>query len=160
MPGNIVQFRALLRAFSRMHHDCLRQTFNKQGFAELSNPKVLFFLRHMEGQPMSQKEIADHLGVAPATIAISLKRMEKVGLVQKSADASDLRRNCVTLTEKGKILTEQCENADDAAIAPIIKGFTQQEIDLMCAFYRRMIQNMEELGVKAPAELRIEVNDR
>lgn len=153
MSEQIHEMENLFRAYHQMHRSCMKCEFEKRGLGELSNPKLLFILRYeAEDMTLSQKEIADYAGIAPPTVAISLKRMEKSGLVRKVADENDMRRNKITLTEKGRILTEECQKEIIKIHKCVFKGFSDSELNLLCGFYRRMIHNLKALGVKPPRE--------
>ena len=52
---------------------------------------VLMYISNHEG--CTQKEIADWMKVSPASIALSTKRLQKAGLIEKSVDKDNLRRN-------------------------------------------------------------------
>jgi len=91
----------LFRAVGRMHKVCLRKEMDRRGLAEVGQPYILFMLRdHQEGMNWDQKQFAEALGVSPATVAISIKRMERAGLVTRVPDPEDLRRNRIAITER------------------------------------------------------------
>lgn len=62
---------------------------------------------------ITQQELADCLKVSKATIAASLKRMEKVGFVQRAPDPQDTRRNRITITELGRKASHDCRQEVD-----------------------------------------------
>jgi DNA-binding MarR family transcriptional regulator len=144
-----------LRAFTRMQINLSKHELEKQGLNEAGNPSLLFVLRYeMDHMTASQKELADELGISPSTVAISLKRMEKTGFIKKVQDKEDLRRNLITLTEKGLDFTDKADDIFNKIDHNIFKGFSGQEKDELTDHFRRMIQNLEEMGAKAPGFLR------
>jgi DNA-binding MarR family transcriptional regulator len=145
----------LFRTLDRMHHNCMKAEFDKRGLSEASHPAILFVLKHeIEDTSASQKEIADLIGISPVTVAISIKRMERSGLIRKVADPNDLRRNLITITEKGLKLTTECEKAIDDIDVGMFKGFSSEECRSLKTFYIKMIHNMESMGVQIPAKLK------
>lgn len=60
-------------------------------------PPVLDYLS--EHGECSQKELSDGINVSPASVAVSVKRMQKSGLITKISDENDLRCNRIALTE-------------------------------------------------------------
>lgn len=66
----------------------------------VGQPQFLFTLLNEEG--LSQKEIAQRLEIKPATVNVTLKRLEKVGLVEKRLDEKNKRASKVYLTDKGR----------------------------------------------------------
>lgn len=145
----------LFRTFDRMHHNYIKAELIKRGFGEASHPPILFMLK-FEAKDMtaSQKEIADAIGISPPTVAISLKRMQKAGLVQKASDEKDLRRNHVTITEKGLQLVDECAAVFGDVEQGIFNNFSEKEREQLKGFYIRMIQNLESMGAQLPARFK------
>ena len=55
-------------------------------------------LLHVERNPgCTQTDIAEHLGVSSPSIATSIKRLQKAGMLEKRADEADMRRNPLPL---------------------------------------------------------------
>ena len=54
-----------------------------RGLGDLGNPMLLFLLdaRGKDGQVSSQRELSDALHVSPASVAVSLKSLERGGYV-------------------------------------------------------------------------------
>lgn len=144
----------LIHIFHRMHSSCMRRELEKRGLGDIANPGILYMLHHActrHGLPgLSQKTIADMMGVAPPTVAVSAKRMERLGLIRKEPDEGDLRKNRITFTDKGLRLTEECLEAERALYKQVIYGLPREELETMCTAYRHMIDNMREYGVRHP----------
>ncbi|MCX7614209.1 MAG: MarR family transcriptional regulator [Clostridiales bacterium] len=155
MQNDLASLQKLLRVFDRMHHKCLRTEFQTRGLNEASHPSILMSLKHeIPGMCATQIEIARRIGIAPPTVAISIKRMEKAGLIKKIGDADDLRRNKITLTEKGYKLLTDCEEAVSGIDEQIFRNFSEKERELLQNFYIRMIGNLEAMGVVPPEQFK------
>ncbi|MBR3304708.1 MAG: winged helix-turn-helix transcriptional regulator [Christensenellaceae bacterium] len=102
---------------------------------------ILFYLLDHNG--CTQKDIAEELMVTPASIAISTKRMQKSGLIDKQVRESNLRENIVTITDKGKKLVEEWREAMKALDAKQFSGFSDDEIDLLVSMIDRLTINLE-----------------
>lgn len=63
-------------------------------------PPLLLRLAREDGQ--SQKELASHMHVQPATLTVMIDRMAKHGLLERKTDARDQRVSRVYLTDKGR----------------------------------------------------------
>lgn len=61
---------------------------------------VLELLTHLPGS--SQKTIGDELGLDRSTVADVVRRMEAAGLLDRTRDPDDHRRNVVVLTDGGR----------------------------------------------------------
>lgn len=90
----------------------------------------------------TQCELADFMQVSPPSIATSVKRMQKAGLLQKTMDKDDLRYNRISITEKGKELASKCREDFDKIDGQLFDGFSEQEREQLCGYLDRMIQNM------------------
>ena len=141
----------LFRAVGKMHKACLRKEMDRRGLAEVGQPFILFMLRDQGGSAgWDQKQFAEALGVSPATVAISIKRMERAELVTRVPDPEDLRRNRIAITEKGRRLVDDCIRAFRHVDTGMFHGFSQEEREVLAGYYRRMVRNLEELGVQPP----------
>lgn len=146
---------ALLRAIFHMQYNCMKKEFERRGILKASHPPILFMLRHgTDGMAASQKEIADRLGISTPTVAISVKRMEKAGLLHKVSDESDLRRNLITLTEDGKRQVDEAQNVFEGVYTKMFEGFSPEDCERLKAYFLRIISNLETMGAQPPERLR------
>lgn len=91
----------------------------------------------------TQTEIAENLQVSAPSIAISIKRMEKNGLLKKVRCANDSRTNRISITAKGLKFASKCRITFDAIDARMFSGFTAKECDDLCRYIDRLIANMD-----------------
>ncbi|HAX74241.1 MAG TPA: hypothetical protein DCY20_12025 [Firmicutes bacterium] len=88
-------------------------------------PKIIHMLsKHTS---MTQVELAKIIGVTPATINVTLKRMEREELVQRNRSASDNRVTQVVLTEKGKELSNEVDKLMSEIQDITFGNFTDEE---------------------------------
>jgi DNA-binding MarR family transcriptional regulator len=145
----------LFKVCDRMHHCMMSREFELRGLSKATHPFLLFALKaEGPGESLSQKELAEKLGVAPPTAAVSIRRMERAGLLAKKADREDSRRNCITLTPKGARLVTECREAFEDIDRKMFEGFSEQDKGKMRSYYIRMIRNLEAMGAQVPAELK------
>ena len=93
--------------FHGLHHAHKRRVAEEQalrGVGDLGAPMLLLSLFYAEtaGEQWSQRDVARTLRLSPATVAVSLKTLERDGYINRTADERDQRRNRVTLTDKGR----------------------------------------------------------
>ena len=81
------------------HKQCMMRLLADYGI-HFGQPPLLVTLKKQGGSG-NQSDLAKALNVSPAAIAVSLKRMEKAGMVRRITDPEDLRSNRVELTESG-----------------------------------------------------------
>jgi DNA-binding MarR family transcriptional regulator len=108
-------------------------------------PEILGYL--IENGECSQKNLADSMGVSSASVATSIKRMCKAGLVERAEDESDRRINRIRITEKGRevfaVGRENCNKVD----SEMFKGFSESEIDEFSDFLQRITENLSADGL-------------
>lgn len=115
-------------------------------FAKLENidmhPRQFPMLRILFEYPgLNQREIAEKLNIKPPTVAVSIKRMEKAGLVERKQDQNNQRISRIYITEAGtqvmklgrKILVEEEKI--------LLKDFTEEETAQFRQYLQRMRNN-------------------
>ena len=104
---------------------------------------VLLYLQQHGGR-VPQHELAEFLRVRPSTVNGVLDRMEEKGLVRRSVSGSDARRRLITLTEKGAEQQALFQQSFLDVEEAMVRGFTQEERETLCALLDRVIQNLKE----------------
>ena len=124
---------------------CLQRTKHQKivGQMGLHYGQPLLLMVLFDHQPISQKELAQKLNVTPASVNVSLKRMEKSGWISKVALTEDLRCTSIRLTEKGEGLARRCKEEMDTINGAKYIGFSSEELAQLADFYRRMNQNLQ-----------------
>ena len=85
-------------------------------------------LQYVKANPQcTQVELAKALAVSPASIASSIKRMQKTGLIQKEVNEKDLRQNRLSITQKGLETSEQCKAIAQSLNHKMFDGFSEQK---------------------------------
>lgn len=103
-------------------------------------PPVLDYL--FEHGKCTQKELSDAIGVSAASIAVSIKRMQKSGMVAKINDENDLRCNRITLTKKGEEQLRLIHECFDNFDKQMFSGFTEEELCAYGNFLDRILENL------------------
>ena len=104
---------------------------------------VLLYLQQHGGR-VPQHELAEFLRVKPSTVNGVLDRMEEKGLVRRSVSGSDARRRLITLTEKGAEQQALFQQSFLDVEEAMVRGFSQEERETLCALLDRVIQNLKE----------------
>lgn len=92
---------------------------------------------------LTQKELVARLDVEQATMANTLIRMERDGLIRRTPHPEDGRAQQVWLTAKGKALEAPAIEAARAQNAVALADFSADEIDYALTLMRRMIAAMQ-----------------
>lgn len=117
-------------------------------------PPIMGLLYQHDG--MSQKEMASALNLSPATMTVTLKRMEKAGLVRREMDEHDQRILRVHLSEQGKQMWLKSADQIRCVTEELLEGFTPEEERQMREYLFRIARNMERAvekhGISDPGE--------
>lgn len=139
-------FPALLRA----HHSAVHAGMTARGLRDVGSPRLLALLRQCRerGEAPSQRELADLLHVSPATIAVSLKSLERNGYVERRADPADSRRNLISLTPRALEALDASFAVFRAVDEAMLAGFSEEEIGLLVRLNLRCLKNLYQIGGK------------
>ena len=139
-----------LRRLERAHHNAIFTQMNRLDLRDVGNPMLLFILNQAMEQAdetlPSQKQLAQQLHVSPATVANSLKSLERGGYVRKEPDPADARRNQVYITDKGRQAVTQCIQVFQTVDAQTLVGFSPEEQEQLRGYHQRMLDNLSQIG--------------
>ena len=90
---------------------------------------------------LTQKQLLDRLEVEQATLANTLARMERDGLIRREPHPHDGRAQIIQLTESARDLEKSAIDAAAEADAALFEGFRQFERELMLEYMRMAIEN-------------------
>ncbi len=126
---------------SHMHHSAIEGRVSKLGFHHTQHRTLMHLARH-EHLP-SQRELADELGVSPAAVATTLKRLEKDGYISRTATEEDNRCNEIRITEAGRAVIEESRAIFNSVDEQMFDGLTPEELSLFSALLSRMRENLK-----------------
>ena len=133
---------SLRRRLVQLTHLYFRETFQALKDTGIHPKQVPFMILLDEQEGMSQREISQELGISPPTVAVSVKRLEKSGLVERREDEQDLRRSRIFLTERGKETIQDIKTCVEEKEALVFRGFRESARCLMNRFFDQMIENL------------------
>lgn len=144
-----VKFEMRFGRLIRMYYSRIQSQLAEVGLYR-GQPPILMLLYKNDG--MSQKEMARALNLSPATMTVTLKRMEKAGLVLREMDEHDQRILRVHLSEKGREMCETGESRIGVVTAELLEGFTLEEQQQLNEYLGRIACNMERVVEKEPEQ--------
>ena len=144
-----VKFEMRFGRLIRMYYSRIQSQLAEVGLYR-GQPPILMLLYKIDG--MSQKEMARALNLSPATMTVTLKRMEKAGLVLREMDEHDQRILRVHLSEKGREMCETGESRIGVVTAELLEGFTLEEQQQLNEYLGRIARNMERVVEKEPEQ--------
>jgi DNA-binding MarR family transcriptional regulator len=130
----------LISRASLAHRNIIDHQLNTSGIHR-GQPPVLFALQKYDG--MSNSEMAEFLGVTPATLTNKIKRMEKAGLVIRKRDPEDKRFSRIYMTEKGRGIMAQLKASVREIENKLLMGFSKDEITILRGLVQRILHNVD-----------------
>lgn len=125
-------FQAVRMAFARSH-----MLLGEKGIHP-GQQHLLIKLIKKNGQ--SQKDLANNMGVKPATITVMLTRMEKSGLIERKKDDNDQRITRIFITEKGQNVCKEAKKIGKQVEEECFKNFTLEEK----VVFRRLLMQIKD----------------
>ena len=101
------------------------------------------FLALSDGKALPQKELARLAAVEQPTMANTLARMQRDGLVRGAPDPADGRSTLLSLTPLGRQRADAALSAAGEVNALALTGFEPDERTRFLAMLRRMIATLE-----------------
>ena len=100
-------------------------------------------LVHVKRNPgCTQRDIAEHLGVSNPSIATSIKRLQKAGMLEKKADPTDMRCNHIELTGRGRDVVERGRACYDQVVGQMLQGFSDKDLEVLTRLLTRLEENL------------------
>lgn len=93
----------------------------------------------------SQNDIARSMDVSAATVAVSLKKLEKGGYISRVTDKADNRLNKITITEKGNRVVERSKQIFASTDQKVFSGFTDEEKQTLSALLQKLDANLDSM---------------
>ncbi|MGM4983197.1 MULTISPECIES: MarR family winged helix-turn-helix transcriptional regulator [Rhizobium] len=120
----------------------LQQRAAKLGFSPGQFP-ILLELWSEDG--LTQKQLLERVDIEQATMANTLSRMERDGLVERRPHPSDKRAQLIFLTDKAAAIQAEAIEAAMAADTDLLKDFRSFERELLLEYIRRILENSRHL---------------
>ena len=136
--------RKLTRVMRRPHA-CVDRQIGDLGIHH-GQHRMLIQLTNPDISHPSQKELAEILGISPAAVATSLKRLEREGYVSRSTTDEDNRKNEIRITEEGLARVNKSRAIFEATDEALFAGFTTEEVETFISFLERMHHNLDVAG--------------
>lgn len=127
---------------AHMHHAAIEGRIMKLGFHH-SQHRMLMHLAKYEHIP-SQKELAEAMGITPAAVTTTLKRLEKEGYITRTVTDEDNRRNEIRITEAGLSAVRESQALFETVDKQMFKGISREELEAFTKTLERMRNNLGE----------------
>lgn len=109
---------------------------------ELTLAQLSILITLLDRGPIRMTELAAHERVRTPTTTVAIRRLEKIGLVKRSRDPSDLRAVLVDITEEGLASHRQSLANRHAALAAMLSRLSPEDLDTLT----RALEPLERLA--------------
>jgi len=99
-----------------------------------------------EEDGISQQELCEMVQIEQPTMANTLKRMERDGLIERVPHARDRRKHLIVLTDKARSLEERLIGAANRVNSAATKGLNRKEAGQLMATLQLLGSNLDKRG--------------
>lgn len=124
----------------RMHKQLLDNTVNAIGIHRTQHRILMHIARN--NRLISQKSLAEHIGITPAAITGALKKLEKDGYIIRK-QGTDNRFREVEITDAGKRVVSETREMFTKADTSLFEGFSDAELDGYVKYLEKISQNIQ-----------------
>ena len=120
----------LQQVLSKLFSVLRRSDANKntpEGGADLTLAQLSILLTLLDLGPIRMTELAAHERVRTPTTTVAIRRLEKLGLVKRSRDPSDLRAVLVDVTPRGLVQHREALATRRAQLASMLGNLSSEE---------------------------------
>jgi DNA-binding MarR family transcriptional regulator len=121
-------------------HRTQLQNFLKKYNIYLGQHRVLFSLQSNPKVTLTQ--LALDLNVSKESLSVSLKRLEKSGLIRRDIDEKDRRRYVLSLSQEGEQVSDACRLGFNDINERMFASLSEGEKAKMLDMFERMLDDM------------------
>lgn len=121
----------LHRAFSRVFSVLRRGDSNRGTAGDLTLAQLSILLTLLDRGPIRMTELAALERVRTPTTTVAIRRLEKLGLVKRTRDPSDLRAVLVDITPEGLAQHRESLAGRRAALAAMLAKLSPEDVEML-----------------------------
>ncbi len=136
----------LHRALSKLFSILRRGDPNGAAAGELTLAQLSILVTLLDQGPIRMTDLAAHERVRTPTTTVAIRRLEKIGLVKRSRDPSDLRAVLVDITPRGRAVHGESLANRRAALAAMLGQLPASDLDTLM----KALRPLQRLGCGEP----------
>src|SRR3954454_23495378 len=121
----------LQRVLSKLFSVLRRGDANRGTAGDLTLAQLSILLTLLEKGPIRMTDLAAHERVRTPTTTVAIRRLEKIGLVKRSRDPSDLRAVLVDITAQGRATHAESLANRHAALAAMLSQLPPSDLETL-----------------------------
>jgi DNA-binding MarR family transcriptional regulator len=114
---------------------------------DLTLAQLSILVTLLDRGPMRMTDLAAHERVRTPTTTVAIRRLEKIGLVKRSRDPSDLRAVLVDITPRGRAVHGEGLARRRAALAAMLSQLPESDLETLA----KALKPLERLASGEPA---------
>lgn len=127
----------------RMHKSCVDKAISELGIHR--NQHIILMHLARRGDLSSQKELAEHLRVSPAAVAVALQKLENDGYISRTPDKKDSRYKKIVITDKGKDTVEKSRQIFHEIDSAMCSSLDEEELSNMKKYLEKMRNGLKKI---------------
>lgn len=131
----------LANHMARVFEQALNKKIKPLGLTTGTFPALLEL---WENDELTQKQLVERLNIEQATMAITLKRMQRDGLIERKKHPHDARAQLVCLTQKASDLQQPAIRAAHEVNAKALQGLTEEQRAIFLKLMLSVIANFAD----------------
>jgi DNA-binding MarR family transcriptional regulator len=121
----------------------LQPVFERFGLRPSTFEALVTLMRNAGDTGISQKRLADEIGVTPGTISIRVDRLVDEGLAERRSDPESKRNSLVALTDQGRELFERVAPAHLANERRLLASLSDEDRRVLVGLLRKLLVEFE-----------------
>ena len=121
----------LHRTLSKLFSVLRRGDTTKVPTGDLTLAQLSILITLLDRGPIRMTELAAHERVRTPTTTVAIRRLEKLGLVKRSRDPSDLRAVLVDITPKGHSVHAESLANRRASLAAMLRELSPADLEVL-----------------------------
>ncbi len=130
-----------INLLARLFENALREQIAPLGVVPGQFPALLTLYEH---DSLTQTELRRQVGIEQPTMAKTLQRMERDGLIRRTPDLHDRRRTHIHLTARAHRLQQPLTNEARDVNATATRSLTPAQIDALLTTISQLIANLTD----------------
>lgn len=113
----------------------------------LSRPEWELLFTIQQRQPVGAKELSQILHVSPGAVSQLLEQLDNQGLVERTVDPQDRRRQSLHVAPAGEVLLKEMGKQRQAFMRDLMESMTDEELAVWLKIQQKLV---ERFGDPAP----------
>lgn len=95
---------------------------------------------------ISQKELAERMGLTPGAVSMSVKKLIKLGMLKQIPLEEDLRYNRLVVTQRAEAIMKDYEEDVISRYKELFTGFSEHELQVFSSALVKVNANLDRMA--------------